>query len=721
MRISTKKRSIDNIFQRTPVLSFLILFVIGIIIANYFEISMLLISLILALLLGLTFITSIKTNDYFFIIIIIFAGMLRLTITEEIISDKRKIENIPDKVTVQIKKLNTNPFYIKSYNCNVKFENNSFQSVLYLKNSKQILAAGKEYEISNIKSEIIESNNNPFVFDYRRYMEVNGITHTSKTTKNSQIVEKQIYNPFLYYSQRFRRNISSKIISVYGIKKGSLLNGFLLGLKKEIPENLSNSFKDLGISHLLAVSGLHVGFIVLLFYQLFVFVSIPKKTRIILILFLMFGYCYIIGFSASIVRASLMMGFYLVSPLFNRKHNALNSVASAGLILLLWNPMTFFDVGFQFSFSAVFGIILIYSRLKRMINFNPKIKIIEYIYNLILVSFCAALATAPLSIYYFDVFNSLAIFVNIIFIPLTFLILSSTIITLPFLYSTHFSANLFINGLDALITLFLKMIQVTDNFSYWTIHLSEYKAIFITGVLIIFILILVKKSNFRKYLLSFLIVLAIVITIWNKQDEVITFSLEKGKSVLIKNSSNSVLINTGNASYFNNDFEKTIKPVMDKLAVKKITVIVTKISKDRAYNLEKVLHNYEVENIYSPEKLDYISDEKVTVIKNDSTVNIGKTTYDFSKSTYYGKGLLNVSVNLHNKNLLIYEHNLPQLKNNTIIVSNTKRLNLEKLPKNSELIYVTRQGKSKVPNVYNLNKNRAKRCKLIFNKWISLF
>lgn len=721
MKISTEKRSIDNIFQRTPVLSFLILFVIGIIIANYFEMSLLLVSLILILLLGLTFIKSIRSNDYFFIIIIIFTGMLRLTISEEIISDKRKIENIPDKVNVQIKKLNTNPFYIKSYNCNVKFDNNSFKSVLYLRDAKTILSVGKEYEISNVNFEIIKSQNNPFIFNYLRFSEINGITHSGMTTKSSQITEKKIFNPISYYSQKIRRNISTKIISVYGIKKGSLLNGFFLGLKKEIPENLSNSFNNLGISHLLAVSGLHVGFIVLLFYQLFIFISIPKKTRIILILFLMFGYCYIIGFSASIVRASLMMGFYLISPLFNRKHNALNSVAVAGLMLLLWNPMIFFNAGFQFSFSAVFGIILIYSRMKTMIKFNPKTKVVEYIYNLILVSFCAALATAPLSIYYFDVFNSLAIFVNIIFIPLTFLVLSATIITLPFLYFTHFPANLFINGLDALISLFLKSMQIANNFSFWTFQLSEYKAIAIILVLTVFILILVKKSNFRKYLLSFSIVLAIVITIWNKQNEVIIFSLENGKSVLIKNSNNSVLINTGDDSYYNNDFEMTIKSVIDKLAIKKITIIVTKISGDRAYNLDKVLHNYEVDNIYSPEKLDFISDGKISVIRNDSTVNIGKLTYDFSKSTYYGKGLLNVSVNLYNKNLLIYEHNLPKLKNNTIIVSNTNRLNMEKLPKNSELIYVTRKGKSKTPNVYNLNNNRAKRWKLIFNKWISLF
>ena len=718
-----KNRNFDNIFQRTPILSFLILFVIGILISNFIEMDLFFISLVLVLFLVLTFFKSIKSNDYFFILIIILAGILRLTIAEEIISEKRKIENIPEKVkvTVQIKKLNTNPFYIKSYNCNIKFNDNSFQSVLYLKNSKRILAVGKEYEISNVKSEIIEPQNNPFVFDYRRYMEIKGITHSSQTTKDSQIIEKQICNPLSYYSQRIRRNISSKIISTYGIKKGSLVNGFFLGLKKEIPENLSNSFNNLGISHLLAVSGLHVGFIVLLFYQLFIFLSMPKKLRIILILFLMFGYCYIIGFSASIVRASLMTGFFLISPLFNRKHNALNSVAIAGLVILLWNPMTFFDVGFQFSFSAVFGIILIYTRIKKMINFHPENKLIEYIYNLILVSFCAALATAPLSIYYFGVFNSLAIFINIIFIPLTFLVLAATMITLPFLYFAHFPSNLFINGLDALISLFLKTIQFANKFSFWTIHLSEFKALFITGILIIFIFILFKKSIIRKYLVLFFIVFSCIFTIWNRQDEVIIFSLEKGRSVLIKNSDNSVLINTGESSYFNNDFENTIKPIMDKLAIKKISVIITKNDKYHSFNLDKLLQNYEVENIYSPEKMNFIPGEKVTVIENDSTVDIGKYTYQFSRSSYYGKRIFNISVKLRNKNLLILEKDDEEFTDNSMIISNTDKLDLEKLLPNSEVIFVLNKGKSKVQNVYNLLDNKAKQWKLVGKKWVSLF
>ena len=721
MEINSKKRNLDNIFHRTPILGFLIFFIIGILIANFIEMNLFSLSLFFVIILGLTFFKSIKRNDYIFIIIIILAGMLRLTITEEIISENRKIVNIPDTVTVQITKMNTNPCFIKSYNCNVIFDNNSFKSALKLKDNNRILAIGKEYEISDVKFETIKPQNNPLIFDYRKHMEIDGITHSAKTTKHSQIIEKQIFNPFLYYSQKFRRNISSKIISVYGIKKGSILNGFFLGLKKEIPEKLANSFNNLGISHLLAVSGLHVGFIVLLFYQLFVLFSVPKKIRIILILFLMIGYCYIIGFSASIVRASLMTGFYLIAPLFNRKHNALNSVAIAGLVILLWNPMTFFNVGFQFSFSAVLGIILIYSRIKSKINFCSENKLIEYFYNLILVSFCAALATAPLSIYYFGVFSFLAIFINIIFIPLTFLVLSATMITLPFLYFTHFPANIFVNGLDALITLFLNIIGIANKFSFWTIHLSEYKTVFIVVILIIFILILVNKSVLRKYLILSLIISSILITIWEKQDEVIIFSLEKGKSVLIKSSTNSVLINAGESSYFDNDFEKIIKPIMDKLAIKKLSVIVTKIDRLHSYNLNKILQNYEVENIYSPEKLDYISDKKVTVITNDSTVNIGNLTYDFSKSTYYGKGLLNVSVNLHNKNLLILEKDDKNIKDNSIIVSNINKFDLEKLLPNSEVIFVARKGKSKVSNIYNLNKNKAKRWKLIFNKWISLF
>ena len=188
MEINSKKRNLDNIFHRTPILGFLIFFIIGIFIANFIEMNLFSLSLFFVIILGLTFFKSIKRNDYIFIIIIILAGMLRLTITEEIISENRKIVNIPDTVTVQITKMNTNPCFIKSYNCNVIFDNNSFKSALKLKDNNRILAIGKEYEISDVKFETIKPQNNPLIFDYRKHMEIDGITHSAKTTKHSQII-----------------------------------------------------------------------------------------------------------------------------------------------------------------------------------------------------------------------------------------------------------------------------------------------------------------------------------------------------------------------------------------------------------------------------------------------------------------------------------------------------------------------------------------------------
>ncbi|MEA1986549.1 MAG: ComEC/Rec2 family competence protein [Candidatus Marinimicrobia bacterium] len=710
--------SLSSKLRNTPVLVFLVIFIIGIIIANFFSFNLLFLSSILFLFLMLTIIKPIRIRDFLFVIIIILAGMLRLTIANYGIVENRKITNIPDTVRIQITKMNTNPYYIKSYNCNVNVGNKLFKSVLYLKDSRNILAVGKEYEITNLKTELIKPQNNPLIFDYRRYMEVQGITHSCKTTKYSRINEKQIFNPLLYYSQKIRRNISTKITSIYGIKKGSLLNGFFLGLKKEIPDNLSDSFKNLGISHLLAVSGLHVGFIVLLFFQLFTILKISKKTRIILLLFLMLGYCYIIGFSASITRASLMTGFFLLAPLFYRKPNALNSVAIAGLIILLWNPLTFFDVGFQFSFSAVFGIIIIYTKLKKSIKFRPKNKFIEYVYNLILVSFCATLSTAPLSIYYFGVFNTLAIFINIFFIPLTFLILSATIFTIPFLYFSNFLSNIFIHGLDALITLFLNSLKFANKFSFWTIKLSEYKAFFIIGILVIIIFIVFKNGKFRNYTIVLFLVTSIFITIWNRQDELLILSLEKGRCVIIKSKNESVLINTGKYSYFGNDFEYTIKPILDELGIAKVNVILTKLDKYHSYNLENVLRNYEVENIYSPDSLNFIPVEKYKIIDGNEKMKIGKFVYDIQKSKYNS---LDIELNLHNKNLIILENEREIQNENSMIILNNKFIKLTNISQNSKAIFVARDWKSKKINEYNLFDFRAKRYKLVGKYWISVF
>lgn len=272
---------------------------------------------------------------------------------------------------------------------------------------------------------------NPYSFDYAAYMEKQGIFHQLGLGKN-YINAGVIKNPD-YYIGRFRESlIKSFDIHEYSPEIQSTLNALVFGQRQDLDKAITDAYKDAGVMHILAISGLHF---TVLFYMLTVMFrplnrlgKRGKLLQFITILAILWGFALLTGLSASVVRSVVMFTFILTGKHFNRNANIYNSLAISFLLLILCNPDFLFDAGFQLSYLAVLGIVTA-EPLYRKVHFS-KYRAVNYIPDLLMVSLAAQIAVLPLSLYYFGQIPLLFLLANIVVIPVSNAVLILGLVTL---------------------------------------------------------------------------------------------------------------------------------------------------------------------------------------------------------------------------------------------------------------------------------------------------
>lgn len=344
--------------------------------------------------------------------------------------------------------------------------------------------------ILNLKPQTVKNSGNPTSFDYAQYLANKGIFYSSylKSDKWTLIAKKQ--GPFL---KQFAHSIRRKLLEVYtesGFtgQKAAILSALTLGYKVDLSDETKSAFSASGAMHLLAVSGLHVGVIYIVITTVLKNIFGNRKNifyAIFVIAFLAL-FALITGLSASVVRASLMFSLISVNDTFlKRPRNTYNAIAASALIILLFNPMFLFDVGFQLSYAAVLSIIYFYPHLYAV--FTIKNKYLNHAYSIAIVSLAAQIGTIPFTLYYFKQFPVYFLFTNIIVISIAPLIIKGAIIL--FVLSK-------IPYVSLLLASFLKMLVGTIQFVTLGIErlpFSVLQNIFLEkldSILLVFIIIL---------------------------------------------------------------------------------------------------------------------------------------------------------------------------------------------------------------------------------------
>ncbi len=274
----------------------------------------------------------------------------------------------------------------------------------------------------------IDGPKNPNEFDYKRYLANKNIYAQAYVSRDEIVaVSREPENSLLKLAYDVR-GASSQMIKDFipGSQESAVLNALLIGVKDFLDNEIKSAYSSAGAMHVLAVSGLHVGIIYLIASIVFGFL---KKTRWGKIFFLaislsiIWSYALITGFSPSVMRAATMFSVIIIGETAKRSANIFNSLGIAAFILLLYNPFFIYEVGFQLSFIAVFGIVMFQPPIYRL--WEPSNKLLDYIWAIISVSLAAQLATFPLSVYYFNQFPTYFLLSNIIVIPASMVMLST--------------------------------------------------------------------------------------------------------------------------------------------------------------------------------------------------------------------------------------------------------------------------------------------------------
>ncbi len=229
-----------------------------------------------------------------------------------------------------------------------------------------------------------------------------------------------------YYCLRLKEIISDRIDLYMNTNHGGLLKGMLFGGSASMDASITKSFRNCGISHLLAVSGLHTSLWCGLLIALLSAFKIPEKARNVICLVFLILFCVVSGFTPSVIRASFMMAIVLCAPLFKRTPDGLNSLGLAVTLILLTNPYTVSSISFQLSATATSGVIIanIYSpkivEITKGISLTPIKRISNSLLSSLLISCFAGLFTLPVSAQYFGVLSLVAPISNILCVQLSF-------------------------------------------------------------------------------------------------------------------------------------------------------------------------------------------------------------------------------------------------------------------------------------------------------------
>lgn len=267
---------------------------------------------------------------------------------------------------------------------------------------------------------------NPGEFDYRAYMSDKGITHQIFLHDEAD---------FLLGSSSFQKgNIFTRARDFLQSELDqlplesdqiSVVSALILGQKKTLDPELRQSFATAGAMHVLAVSGLHVGLIYLIFNKLFSLVVRVKQgawIRALIVIILLWMYAGITGFSPSVLRATTMFTAIAFAQASSRRSNIYNTLSFSAIALIVFNPNIIYEVGFQLSYLAVVGIVFLQPKIYAWIN--SRNWLVDKIWQISSVSIAAQLATFPLSLYYFHMFPSYFLLSNLVVIPLAGILLS---------------------------------------------------------------------------------------------------------------------------------------------------------------------------------------------------------------------------------------------------------------------------------------------------------
>ena len=267
-------------------------------------------------------------------------------------------------------------------------------------------------------------------FNYRRYLEIHGFSGNTFVSswkwQKAQVSLSGIsrLERSKLFFLKLRSSILDRIRNYQSADAYAVVAAMALGDKSALTKELKDVYSITGASHVLALSGLHLGII----YTLLSLLVRGRRWQMasqLLIILSIWAFAFLVGLSTSVVRSAMMLSIYALMSLGHRDKMSVNTLAFSAIVLLIVNPLSLFDVGFQMSFMAVFAILILYPLFEGVFSqeFLMSHRIVRWVWAMVTVSCAAQIGIAPLIAYYFGRFSTYFLLTNFVVIPATTLIL----------------------------------------------------------------------------------------------------------------------------------------------------------------------------------------------------------------------------------------------------------------------------------------------------------
>jgi len=260
---------------------------------------------------------------------------------------------------------------------------------------------------------------------YRKYLESQGIFFLMQVKNSACVVRlnKNRGSPVKKFAFWLKNKMQATINKYLSPVPASVLEAMILGEKRNIPPLVYQSMMKTGTVHILVVSGFNVGIVAFILALLLKIIRVHKKIRFAAAFFILILYCLLTGASTPVIRATVMAIMFMSAYWLKREPDIYNSLSLSALFILIPNPRQLFDIGFQLSFASVWAIVYLYPRLRILLRADTlKIKPLNFMLEGFLVSFSAWLGTLGIIAYHFRTVSLIAVFANMLIVPLATLI-----------------------------------------------------------------------------------------------------------------------------------------------------------------------------------------------------------------------------------------------------------------------------------------------------------
>ena len=554
----------------------------------------------------------------------------------------------------------SNYFYNYVLQVNDNQINKSYRFLLKIKkvkNQNNIFKCG-DYIAGIGKFSKPEVQRNYKGFDYSTYLKTKSISVICQVDMDKTKIQKSsLCFEINACIMNLRYKLKTNLLRVLPKEKADIASALLLGYSNDMDENQRDMYSKANVIHVLAISGMHVNYIVVALSVIQKKLD-NRKGKIILIIFLLF-FVQLTGSSPSVVRAAIMCVLAISSRLFYRKSDTINNVAIACLVILIFNPYNIYNIGFQLSFLGTFGIVLLNDKLKRFLEAFFKInkngrnvvfsKVLRSVISIFSVSISANIFIMPILVYNYNMISFNFLITSILIAPILGMMLLCGYITIIISLFSIGISKFFSLPFEFILNVFKKISEICSSidFSRFKIATPSIITIIIYYVFVIFFIFPVKKiKKCKRFIIKLIAVCTIVVCVTeiiipiNIELKINFVDVGQGDCTLIvTNTNKKVLIDGGGSEAY--DVGKNV--LLPYLYDRKINyldyIIVSHFDTDHVGGLLTVMKELKVGTVVISKQgkwsqnyqnfMEIVKDKKIKVLLVDQgdRINIDRNLY----------------------------------------------------------------------------------------------